>query len=118
MPERQYVRLLTIVQRSGGTIRARTLYELSDGAQVNAIFKPDGLRSFDVEWKNCHWSKLENVPVKVLPLSRVIASKRAANREKDVAVLPILKRTLRLAKRLKTKRTRIRKPTKRRKENP
>jgi hypothetical protein len=29
--------LLTIVQRLGGMIRARTLYELKDGTQVNAI---------------------------------------------------------------------------------
>ena len=33
----------------------------------------------------------------------VISSKRAANRETDVAVLPILRRTLRLAKRLNTR---------------
>ena len=100
LPERQYVRLLAIVQRQGGAIRARTVYELSDGTQVNAIFQPDGLRSFDAEWKISRWGKLESVPVKVLPLRRVIASKRAANREKDMAVLPILQRTLRLAKRL------------------
>jgi len=100
LPERQYVRLLSIVQRLGGTIRAQTLYELSDGTQANVIFQPDGLRSFETEWKQCHLSRLENVPVRVLPLRRVIASKRAANREKDLAVLPILERTLRLAKRL------------------
>lgn len=99
--ERQYVRLLTIVQRQGGTIRARTLYELSDGTQVNAIFQPDGLHSFPVEWKHCSVGRLEGVPVRILPLERVIASKQAAGREKDLAVLPLLKRTLRLSKRLK-----------------
>src|SRR6266567_2390890 len=91
-PERQYVGLVTIVQRQGGTIRARTLYELRDGTQVNAIFQPDGLPSFDAEWRISRWGKQENVPVKVLPLRRVIASKPAANREKDLAVLPILRR--------------------------
>jgi hypothetical protein len=103
LPERQYVRLLGIVQRQSGAVRARTVYELSDGTQVNAIFEPDGLRSFDAEWRISRWSKLENVRVKVLPLHRVIASKRAANREKDLAVLPILERTLRMAKRLKNR---------------
>ena len=121
LPERQYVRLLTIMQRQGGTIRARTLYELSDGTQVNAIFQPNGLRSFDTEWKICRWGKLENVPVKVLPLRRVIASKQAANREKDLAVLPILRRTLRLAKRLEKRRAqpgkRIKRRQKRRRRN-
>jgi hypothetical protein len=100
LPEREYVRLLSIVQRQGGTIRARTVYELSDGTQVNAVFQPDGLRSFEAEWKNCISGKLECIPVKVLPLRRVIASKEAAGREKDLAVLPILKRTLRLTRRL------------------
>jgi hypothetical protein len=117
LPERQYVRLLTIVRRQGGTVRARTVYELSDGTQVNAIFRPDGLRSFDAEWKICRWSELEKLPVKVLPLRRVIASKRAANRDKDVAVLPILQRTLRLARRLE-KTAPIHKTMKRDKQAP
>jgi hypothetical protein len=103
LPERQYVRLLTIVQRQGGTIRARTLYELSDGTQVNAIFQPRGLRSFKLEWQGCHTGRLEGVPVRILPLKRVIASKRAAGRDKDLAVIPVLQRTLRLAKRLQNR---------------
>lgn len=102
--ERQYVRLLTIVQRQRGTIRGRTLYELSDGTQVNAIFQPDGLHSFHAEWKRCPIGRLEGVPVRVLPLQRVIASKQAAGRDKDLAALPVLERTLRLAKRLKSRR--------------
>ena len=100
LPERQYVRLLTIVHRQGGTIRARTLYELSDGTQVNAVFQPDGLKSFTAEWKRCHLGRLEGVPLRILPLQRIIASKRAAGRDKDIAVMPILERTLRLVKRL------------------
>jgi hypothetical protein len=103
LPERQYVRLLTIVQRQTGTIRARTVYELADGTQVNAVFEPDGLRSFEQESRNCLPSRVAGVSVKVLPLARVIASKQAAARDKDIAVLPILKRTLRAAKRLKTR---------------
>ena len=99
LPERQYVRLLTIVKRQGGTVRAATLYELADGTQVNAIFRPDGLRSFDAEWKRSGIGRLEGVSVRVLPLSRVIASKQAAGRDKDLAALPVLKRTLRLARR-------------------
>lgn len=100
------MRLLTIIQRLSGTIRARTLYELSDGTQVNAIFQPDGLHSFQAEWKHCPIGRLEGVPLRILPLARVIASKRAAGRDKDLAVMPILERTLRLSKRLK-----MRKPT-------
>lgn len=103
LPERQYVRLLTIVQHQGGTIRARTVYELSDGTQVNAVFQPNGLQSFATEWKRCRIGQLEGVPLRILPLERVIASKRAAGRDKDLAVLPILKRTLKLARKLKSR---------------
>ena len=46
LPERQCVRILTIVRQLDGTIMARTLYELRDGTQVNVIFRPDGLRTF------------------------------------------------------------------------
>jgi hypothetical protein len=106
LPVRQYVRLLAIVRRQGGTIRARTLYELSDGTQVNVIFQPDGLRSFQVEWTGCAVGRLDGVLIRILPLARVIASKRAAGRDKDMAVLPVLERTLRLARRLQR-----RKPT-------
>ena len=101
LPERQYTRILSIVQQLGGTIRARTLYELTDGTQVNSVFQPDGLRSFESEWKNCPVRNVENVPIRILPLARVIASKRAANRDKGRAVLPVLERTLRLSMALK-----------------
>jgi hypothetical protein len=100
LPERQYVRLLAIVQRLGGTILARTLYELSDGTHVNAVFGPDGLRSFDVEYRRSKAMELEGLSVRILPLERIIASKRAAGRDKDIVALPILERTLRLSKRL------------------
>ncbi len=100
--ERQYVRILAIVRRQGGTILARTFYELSDGTQVNAIFEPDGLKSFETEYKLSSVAMLAGQRVRVLPLRRVIASKRASGRDKDLAVLPILERTLRLSRRLKS----------------
>lgn len=104
LPERQYVRILAIVQRLGGKILARTLYELKDGTQVNAIFRVDGLRSFDAEFKGCKLGRLAGQSVRILSLNRVIASKKASNRDKDIATLPILERTLRCAVQLKRKR--------------
>jgi hypothetical protein len=101
LPKRQVVRLYAVIKRLEGTLRAPTVYELRDGTQINVIFEPVGLRSFSVELKNCRLSQVEGQPIRVLPLSRIIASKRAANRDKDVAVLPILERTLRLSKKLK-----------------
>jgi len=103
LPERQYGRILAIVRRLGGVILSRTFYELSDGTQVNAIFQPDGLKSFETEHRQCSVAVLAGQRVRVLPLRRVIASKRASARDKDLAVLPILERTLRLSRRLKSR---------------
>ncbi|MSR65450.1 MAG: hypothetical protein EXS18_06680 [Verrucomicrobiae bacterium] len=103
VPERQYVRFLAIARRQGGTIMARTLYELKDGTHVNVIFQPDGLQSFDTEFKRCKIGRIAGQRVRILPLSRVIASKKASNRDKDIAVLPILERTLRCARHLERK---------------
>ena len=101
LPVRQSIRVLRIVQRLGGIIRANTVYELADGTQVNAVFRvPDGLRSFEVEWRHCVTARLAGRSIRVLPLRRVIASKRASDREKDRLVLPVLERTLRMARRL------------------
>lgn len=104
LPVREYVRILTIIKRLGGIIIARTLYELDDGTQVNVIFNPDGLKSFGAELKQCPEQMLGGYWVRVLPLARVIASKKASGRDKDIAVLPILERTLKLHRRLKPKR--------------
>lgn len=98
LPERQYVRILAIIRRLGGTIMAATFFELSDGLQVNVVYKPTGLRTFNTEYANSPLSNFEGCPLRVLPLERIIASKKAAGREKDLAALPVLQRTLRLAR--------------------
>jgi hypothetical protein len=98
LPELQYLRILTIVRRLGGTILAPTFFELSDGIQVNVVYKPTGLRSFNTEYAGSPMRSFEGQKLLVLPLERVIASKRAAGRDKDLAALPVLERTLRLAR--------------------
>jgi len=106
LPKRQVVRLYAIVQKLGGMLRAPTFYELRDGTQINVVFEPVGLRPFSVEFQGTRVSVIENHKMRVLPLSRVIASKRAAARDKDISVLPVLERTLRLSKKLTTKKGR------------
>jgi len=103
LPKRQVVRIYAIVKKLGGTLRAPTFYELRDGTQINVVFDPVGLRTFPTEFKDCRVSRVEGHPMRVLPLSRVIASKRKAARDKDLAVIPILDRTLRLSKKLKNR---------------
>jgi len=55
----------------------------------------DGLPSFDDEYVGAVNIDL-GVHVKVLPLRRILVSKRAANREKDRLPIEQIERTLRL----------------------
>src|SRR6185503_8031851 len=51
LPERQYVRLMNLVLKQGGTALAPTLYALSDGRLVNFLFIVHGVRDFASEYK-------------------------------------------------------------------
>ena len=58
---------------------------------IDVVLKCDGLRDFDAEYEAAIDIALAPaLVVKVLPLERVLASKRAADRPKDRAVIPAL----------------------------
>jgi hypothetical protein len=67
-----------------------------------------GLGEFSDEWKRAVKIKVGKLWLKVLPLERILASKQAANRPKDLRVIPVLQNTLRTLQ-MKPKR-RIKKP--------
>jgi hypothetical protein len=67
-----------------------------DAALFDVVTHMHGLRSFAAEARRAVQVPLGNVEVPVLPLSRVIASKRATNRPKDRAILPVLEDALRV----------------------
>jgi len=52
-----------------------------------------GLGAFDDEYTHSSEILLSGVSLRLLPLERIIASKKAAGRDKDKAVLPILEST-------------------------
>ncbi len=56
-----------------------------------------------IEHRKSSIGRIEGQMIRILPLERIIASKRASNRDKDILALPILERTLRLSYRLKGK---------------
>ena len=66
-----------------------------------------GLDSYDIEAQRAVKVRLGDVDVRMLPLERIIASKKAARRPKDLAILPALEDAL-LASRAATRRTRRR----------
>lgn len=61
------------------------------------VWSPHGLRDFATELSGSENVEIApGIVVKVLPLDRVIASKRAANRLKDRAQLPLLRDALKV----------------------
>jgi hypothetical protein len=64
------------------------------GDRIDVVTTPDGLDSFAVEYQRALWLELDGLKVRVLPLERIIASKRVAGRLKDLAVLPALEAAL------------------------
>ena len=74
----------------------------AEGANValfDLVVQMSGMRSFAEEFAAARRVDLAGVEVPVLPLERIIASKRAARRPKDLAVLPALEATLRARER-------------------
>jgi hypothetical protein len=58
---------------------------------IDVVLKCDGLRDFDSEYQGAiDLALVPGLVLKVLPIDRVLASKRAANRPKDRAVVPAL----------------------------
>lgn len=61
-------------------VRGKDFVELKDGPfDVDLVFAPDGIESFDQAWKK----RVESEGFTVCSLDDIIASKRAANRLKD-----------------------------------
>ena len=58
------------------------------------VLTMDGLKTFEWEHKRALDVSLGHFDVKVLPLDRILASKKKANREKDKLTLPVLRDAL------------------------
>lgn len=82
----------------GGTFIRRSDPPLFSGVgldSIDVVYRCDGLDSFDIEFaRGIDVNLAPDLVVKVLPIERVLASKRAANRPKDRAVIPALEAAL------------------------
>src|SRR6185295_12385083 len=81
-------------RKVGATFIWRTTPPLFSGAgldDIDVVLKCDGLGDFDAEYVAAiDVTLVSDLVIKVLPIERVLASKRAANRPKDRAVIPAL----------------------------
>jgi predicted nucleotidyltransferase len=66
----------------------------SVGDRFDVVTHMHGLGSFDQEWGNTCEVTVDGIPLRVLKLERIIDSKRAAGRKKDVAAIPSLEEAL------------------------
>jgi hypothetical protein len=103
LPPRQYMRVLRLCLKLGATARANTVVELSDGSAVNFLYRVDGLLSFAREYRRARRIKWLGTTVAVLPLARILRSKKMVGRPKDLAHLPLLEQTINLRKRSGTR---------------
>ena len=62
--------------------------------RVDLVLTASGLDSFATEYARAREYDIDGLRVRVLPLDRVLASKRAAKRPKDVAQIPLLEAAL------------------------
>jgi len=104
LPTRQYMRLWNMIRRMGGTALSQTLYVLEDGKVVNFLFEVSGLRSFTAEYRRALRFKIEGLAVKVLPLERILKSKKTLMRDKDLPHIPRIEDALRARGQAKRKR--------------
>lgn len=64
------------------------------GDRFDVVVHMHGLAGFAQEWANTREVVVEGVPLRVLNLSRIIESKKATGRTKDLAQVPALEEAL------------------------
>jgi predicted nucleotidyltransferase len=62
--------------------------------RLDLVLTAHGLDGFDDEYRRAREIELDGIRVKVLPLERVLISKRATSRAKDLAQIPLLEAAL------------------------
>ena len=90
-------------RKAGGVWVTRTQPPLLGGGagdRWDVVTTMSGLPDFNREYATSIALALDGVPVRVLPLERIIESKRTANRAKDQAVLYALESTLKVIRAL------------------
>jgi hypothetical protein len=64
------------------------------GDRFDVVILASGLRPFADEYAESVALEIEGVPLRVLPLPRILVSKRAAGRPKDLAQIPAIEEAI------------------------
>jgi hypothetical protein len=99
--DRSDLRIADAAKRAGGVwipghfgMMPPTLGGDALGDRLDVVLTASGLESFEVEYRGARQIEVDEIVLPVLPLDRIICSKRAAGRMKDQAVLPALEAAL------------------------
>ena len=84
LPGRQYMRLQNIARRHGGAMGATTVAYLADGTPLNFVFEVTGLGPFAKELRHTRQLPFQGRVIPVLKLERILKSKEAIRRDKDL----------------------------------
>lgn len=84
LPSRQYMRLQNIARRQGGAMGATTVTYLADGTPLNFVFEVTGLGPFPKEFRHTRRLPFQGREIPVLKLERILKSKEAIRRDKDL----------------------------------
>ena len=104
LPKRQYMRAQNIAKRLGAEMGANTVAFLEDGTPMNFVYEVNGLGIFEKEFK--HTTRLEfcGKVIPVLTLERILKSKEAIRRDKDIPHIIHIKNLLRCRRSVRSKR--------------
>ena len=94
LPPRQYMRVQNLAVKTGATIAANTVVYLEDGTPVNFVYEVTGIGSFAREQRNVIDALIHGVKIPVLHLKRILKSKEAIRRDKDLLHILLLKEFL------------------------
>lgn len=95
LPSRQYMRVLKIASALGATIAANIVVYLEDGTPVNFVSEVTGLGKFASEAKGVPRVSIAGHLIPVLPLKKIVQSKSAIARDKDVLHVKLIREFLR-----------------------
>lgn len=113
LPARQYMKVQAIARRTGAVMGANTVVYLSDGTPVNFVFEVTGLDTFSRELRHSSQLEYHGRTIPVLRLERILKSKQAIRRDKDLAHIIHIRNLLRCRRALKASSTRAKKARKR-----
>ena len=104
LPARQYMRALNIARRLGASVAANTVVYLENGIPVNFVYEVTGLGKFSLESNQLPRVLIAGHATPVLPLEKIVQSKRAIGRDKDKLHVNQIQEFLRCQRALKRKR--------------